>query len=378
MDFIGDPFVALQPYFLAAAFALARMLAMMIVFPVFDRLGVTGLIRNGIALVLSIPLIPMIAAHLGSEKLSLGLMAALLLKEIIVGLIVGLVLAVPLYAAEVAGDIVDLQRGSSSASLSDPLGTTQANITGTLLALIVIALYFASGCFDLTLRAIYDSYGIWPVRRLLPMLSPEAGQLLLSLLDTIVRTGLVLVGPFVVSMLLVDLLFALIARAAPSLQPFYLSMTVKNLVFSLVLVLYGAFLVGYMKNGLVVFLDAKPHSRPSRRTDRVPQRSRAALVWAWKRSVKHRSLTPSREAKMPRCRAVERRASSHPIVTGGSARRCHWPARPGPGRAWAPAAAAAESALPSGASCPAPWSGGSSRPPDRPCLAGLPWRRTRT
>jgi type III secretion protein T len=200
----------------------------------------------------------MIAAHLGSEKLSLGLMAALLLKEIIVGLIVGVVLAVPLYAAEVAGDIVDLQRGSSSASLSDPLGTTQANITGTLLALIVIALYFASGCFDLTLRAIYDSYGIWPVRRLLPLLSREAGGLLLSLLDTVVATGLMLVGPIVVCLLLVDLLFALIARAAPSLQPFYLSMTVKNLVFSLVLVLYGAFLVGYMKNGLVVFLDAKP------------------------------------------------------------------------------------------------------------------------
>jgi type III secretion protein T len=108
------------------------------------------------------------------------------------------------------------------------------------------------------LRAIYDSYGIWPVRRFLPLLSREAGGLLLSLLDTIVSTGLMLVGPVVVSMLLVDLLFALIARAAPSLQPFYLAMTVKNLVFSLVLVLYGAFLIGYMKNGLVVFLDVKP------------------------------------------------------------------------------------------------------------------------
>ena len=165
---------------------------------------------------------------------------------------------VPLYAAEAAGDILDLQRGSSSASLSDPLGTSEANITGTLLALIVIALYFASGCFDLTLRAIYDSYGIWPVRRFTPLLSREAGGLLLSLLDTIVSTGLLLVGPVVVCLLLVDLLFALIARAAPSLQPFYLSMTVKNLVFSLVLVLYGAFLIGYMKNGLVVFLDVKP------------------------------------------------------------------------------------------------------------------------
>jgi len=258
MELIGDPFKPLEPYIIATAFALARMLAMMVVFPVFDRLGVTGFVRNSIAVVISIPLIPMIAAHLEGQQLGLGLIAALILKEVIVGLIVGLVLAVPLYAAEAAGDILDLQRGSSSASLSDPLGSSQSAITGTLLALVVIALYFASGCFDLTLRAIYDSYGIWPVRRILPLFSREAGGLLLSLLDTMVSTGLMLVGPVVVCLLLVDLLFALIARAAPSLQPFYLSMTVKNLVFSLVLVLYGAFLVGYMKNGLVVFLDAKP------------------------------------------------------------------------------------------------------------------------
>ena len=89
MDLIGDPFRPLQPYIFAAAFALARMLAMMIVFPVFDRLGVTGFIRNSIAVVISIPLIPMIAAHLGGEQLSLGLIAALLLKEVVVGLIVG-------------------------------------------------------------------------------------------------------------------------------------------------------------------------------------------------------------------------------------------------------------------------------------------------
>jgi type III secretion protein T len=258
MDLIGDPFRPLQPYFIAAAFALARMLAMMIVFPVFDRLGVTGFVRNSIAIVLAIPLIPMIAAHLGDEQLSLGLIVALLLKEVVVGLVVGLVLAVPLYAAEAAGDILDQTRGSSQATLSDAMGTTQTTLTGTLLVLIIIALYFASGCFDLTLRGIYDSYGIWPVRRLLPLFSREAGGLLLSLLDTMLTTGLMLVGPIVVALLLVDLLFAIIARAAPSLQPFYLSMTVKNLVFAVMLVLYGVFLIGYMKNGLVVFLDIKP------------------------------------------------------------------------------------------------------------------------
>ena len=72
MELIGDPFKPLEPYIFATAFALARMLAMMAVFPVFDRLGVTGFVRNSIAVVISIPLIPMIAAHLEGEQLNLG------------------------------------------------------------------------------------------------------------------------------------------------------------------------------------------------------------------------------------------------------------------------------------------------------------------
>jgi type III secretion protein T len=258
MDLVGDPFQPFQPYLVATAFALARMLSMMMVFPVFDRLGVTGFLRNTIAVVVAIPLIPMIREHLGDEQLGLGVVVALLLKEIVVGLVVGLVLAVPLYAAEAAGDITDQARGSSQGTLSDPQGSSQTTLTGTLLVLVIIALYFASGCFDLTLRAVYDSYGIWPVRRLLPLFSREAAGLLLSLLDTLFRTGLLLVGPIVVAMLLVDLLFALVSRAAPSLQAFVLSMGVKNIVFALMLVLYSVFLIGYMKNGLVVFLDVKP------------------------------------------------------------------------------------------------------------------------
>src|SRR5262249_54292044 len=57
---------------------------------------------------------------------------------------------------------------------------------------------------------------------------------------------------------------------------------------------------------------------------------------------------------------------------GVNAARCPWPARPGPGRGWAPAAA--RSALRSGPSCSARSNGGSSRPPDCPWSAGSPWR----
>lgn len=255
LSVIGDSFRPFNIYLLAAAFALARMISMMAVLPVFTRLGLTGIVRNGIALVLAAPIVPTIAAALGGDQLTLNLIAALLLKEVTVGVVLGLVLGAPLFAADVAGDVLDLQRGSSSASLFDPLNAVEANISGTLFSLVMMALYFGSGGFFMTLRAVYDSYGLWPVRRFLPMFSPEAGDLFLRLLDTIVAMGVMLVVPIVVCLLLVDLLFALVARAAPQLQVFYLSLAVKNLVFSFLLVLYGAFLINYMQNDLAFLFD---------------------------------------------------------------------------------------------------------------------------
>ena len=160
MDLIGDPFRPLQPYFFAAAFALARMIAMMIVFPVFDRLGVTGLIRNSIALVLSIPLIPMIAAHLEQRTVQPRADRRSATeggrRRPHRGPRIG-------RAAVCSGGGRRRTRPATRVLVGHPQRPSRndanPNITGTLLALVIIALYFASGCFDLTLRA--DLRQLW-------------------------------------------------------------------------------------------------------------------------------------------------------------------------------------------------------------------------
>src|SRR5262249_58328869 len=99
-----------------------------IVMPAFTRLGATGLLRGGIALTLAFPLVPLVAQALAGEQLTVAAIAILLLKELTVGVVIGLVLGVPFWAAEAAGDVLDLQRGSASASLPHPSGTPQRTV----------------------------------------------------------------------------------------------------------------------------------------------------------------------------------------------------------------------------------------------------------
>jgi len=239
-----------QLYLLAGSFALARLIGFMLLMPLFSRVPLSGLLRNGVALALSVPVFPMIVSKLTTADISMVLIVVYIAKEVIVGITLGLAMGIPFWAAEAAGDILDLQRGSTMGTLIDPMMTHETSSTGTLLSIIMISIYLAAGGLQLSLTSIYDSYGLWPVDAFLPVFSREAAWLFLGLLNRILMMALTLVFPLIISMLLSDFVLAFLARASPHLNVFALSLVVKTLVFSLVFVLYAAFLLFYMHRDL--------------------------------------------------------------------------------------------------------------------------------
>jgi type III secretion protein T len=247
-----SPLTPLQPYLIAAALTLTRMTAVMLVMPAFTRLGVTGIVRSSIGLVLALPAIPSVAQLVAPLDLTPGTIAMLVAKEAAVGTIVGLVLGVPLWAAEAAGDILDLQRGASMATLTDPGSSSETSISGTLLALTMLALFNASGGVTVALRVVYDSYALWPATAALPQFDRTTGVVLLRLLDDIIALGVMLVVPLIVCLFVADAVMALLSRAAPNLNVFDLSLGLKNLLFAVLMVLYCVFLVNYMKADLAL------------------------------------------------------------------------------------------------------------------------------
>ncbi|WFP65780.1 type III secretion system export apparatus subunit SctT [Mesorhizobium sp. WSM4904] len=222
------------------------MTGFMLLMPLFSRVPLSGLLRSGVALALAVPVFPMIVNKLMSPDVPTTMIVLYMLKEVVVGVTLGLAMGIPFWAAEAAGDILDLQRGSSMGALIDPMMTHETGATGTLLAIIMVTLYLAAGGLQLSLTGLYDSYGLWPIDRLLPVFSKDAAGIFLGLLNRILVMALTLVFPLIISMLLSDIVLAFLARASPHLNVFALSLVVKTLVFSLVFVLYAAFLLSYM------------------------------------------------------------------------------------------------------------------------------------
>lgn len=240
-----------EPLLMSTAIATARALGMVVVTPAFNRLGMTGLLRSAVAVVLSLPVVPAIFQILSSTEAPGTLMiAGMMVKELVIGLLIGLVFGVPFWAAEVAGELIDLQRGSTMAQLADPVGTTEVGITSTLFSITLIALFFTTGGFTLLLDGLYRSYETWPALEWLPPLAPGDGTAVLMLLDRVMQIGLRMIAPLVIAILVADLMLAYLARMSPNLHVFDLSLAVKNFVFALLMVFYVSYLVPRMASDL--------------------------------------------------------------------------------------------------------------------------------
>ncbi|MGR4069519.1 type III secretion system export apparatus subunit SctT [Halomonas sp. LR3S48] len=232
------------PMLVAASIGMTRALGVILITPAFNRLGLTGMIRSAVAVTIALPAIPFIFSALPSlGPLSAFGLAALLIKELMIGAVIGVVFGIPFWAAEVAGEVVDLQRASTMGQLLDPMGSTESGVTSTLLVVTLVALFFVSGGFMIMLEGFYASYALWPVERFVPVLESRTALTMLDMLDQVMRVGVMMVAPLVIALLVADLMLAYLARMAPSLNVFSLSLAIKNLLFTFLMLLYIVFLI---------------------------------------------------------------------------------------------------------------------------------------
>ncbi|KFF49372.1 type III secretion protein [Gammaproteobacteria bacterium MFB021] len=241
------------PLIAALAIGTARALGLVMMTPAFNRLGLTGMIRSAVAVTISLPLMAALFADFTALRdiASVALMG-LVIKELVIGVAIGLVFGVPFWAAEVAGELIDLQRGSTMAQILDPMGASETGVTSTLLSIILLALFFLTGGFMLLLDGFYRSYALWPAIDFTPLMTRASAMAVLGLLDQVMRIGVLMISPLVIALLVADLMLAYVARMAPNLHAFDLSLPIKNLLFSFLMLLYVVFLIPLMVDQLDV------------------------------------------------------------------------------------------------------------------------------
>ena len=254
----------LYPILLMYLLVYARVVAIVALTPFFASRLLPGPVKIILALCLTAILFPQFLARPIQLEWGWTLMG-LLVKELLIGTILGFLATIPFEIAQSAGVMIDHQREASSLQVMDPTMGEQTSPLGILYNNVLLALFFGIQGPFLFLDAVATSLQVFPPDQMLPdsILSPEGPSwvFITGLAQFVLRVGTQLAGPALISLLLADLLLGIANRLAPQVQITFLGMGLKSLFGLAALFLSWYFLVKILSQtsvdwmtGLSVFL----------------------------------------------------------------------------------------------------------------------------
>lgn len=242
---IGTSLVEAAPAItIAALLSVPRVFVFLLITPLFPSAVYPRTLRVGIALGLGAPVGYGIYHQLGPQVVPPDLVV-IVLKECVLGLMIGTSIAAPFWTMRAVGALIDNQRGANAAQQVTPFSTADSSVIGAALMQALIVTLAASGAFVLIYQLLLQSFEVWPVLQLVP----DARQFGLDLesmrFGDFVLRAVLYAAPVIAIILLVDFAFALMGVFAPQLQTYFASMPMKSLAGIAVLAVYLSVLLSH-------------------------------------------------------------------------------------------------------------------------------------
>jgi type III secretion protein T len=213
---------------------LARIVPTIAIAPFFGGKMIGDVVKVGLGVCITFIFLPfLILSNPPSFTMDFTFML-LMAKEVVIGALLGFIIAIPFYYAQGAGALIDHQRGSQSLQVMDPTTQMQTSPTGTLYNDMLLVLFFALSGPILFFDGLFTSFSLIPLDSFFP---PQFFDLkhpfwitMLGMLTTVVKIALQLSAPAILGMLLSDLFLGIANRMAPQVQISFLMWSFKAFV----------------------------------------------------------------------------------------------------------------------------------------------------
>jgi type III secretion protein T len=243
--YLQSPFAQKNGFtaFLALMFLfMGRMLPIISLAPFFGARILPQPVKVTFAISLFIILFPQLSTITTSPlDFDLRLMLCLM-KEAIVGLIMGFMISLPFIIVQNAGIMIDHQRGGASLMVNDPTIQNQSSPLGTFFNFLFIFLFFLMDGPFLVIDAVSQSYNILPPDQFLDssifnLNSPMTTDIVKSM-GKVMIISTQLAAPALIMALMTDFFLGIANRLAPQVQITFLGMPLKSLLV-LMIIFFG-------------------------------------------------------------------------------------------------------------------------------------------
>ncbi|MGM0556121.1 MAG: EscT/YscT/HrcT family type III secretion system export apparatus protein [Myxococcota bacterium] len=228
------------------ALVIARLALIVQLVPFLGGQKLPQQVKMGITLALAIVVFPAVWSQGAAARLPASALpvAALVTKELAIGVTLGFVAALTFESARMAGELIDVARGQTMIKAMVPQLQARASATGDILYQLSVVMFLAVGGHRLVLAALYRSFEVLPVHTFpsFPAGELQVGLYVARLTADAITFGVLLALPVIVAVLLANLVLALMNKAAPQMNVFFLGMPLKAMLGVAVL-LFGLHII---------------------------------------------------------------------------------------------------------------------------------------
>jgi flagellar biosynthesis protein FliR len=225
----------LLPSFPAFLLVLVRVSSFFVTMPIFSYRNIPASHRLGISFFLAW----IMFYTIDSPVLEIdATYFFLILKEAIVGLMIGLFAFIIMSAIQIAGGFIDFQIGFSMVNVMDPQTGAQSPITGQFLYMVSLLFLLGTNGHHLLLDGIFYSYHFIPIdQAFIPFGNEHMMEYVLKAFNQMFIIACQMSIPIVGSLFLTDIGLGIVARTVPQFNIFVVGIPVKILVGFVVMII---------------------------------------------------------------------------------------------------------------------------------------------
>jgi len=169
--------------------------------------------------------------------------AIIVIKEAVVGLLIGLGANLCMSIVNFAGAIADMEIGFAMVTMLDPVSKQNTSITGVFYQYILIMMMIASGMYRYLFGALADTFVLIPVNGAVFRSEALLNTMIEFMTDYII-IGFRIVLPVFCVILLLNAILGVLAKVSPQMNMFSVGIQLKILVGLTVLFLTAGMLSG--------------------------------------------------------------------------------------------------------------------------------------
>ncbi|MEC5422678.1 flagellar biosynthetic protein FliR [Virgibacillus sp. C22-A2] len=172
----------------------------------------------------------------------------LLVKEALVGLLIGLIAYIILSAVQIAGGFIDFQMGFAIANVMDPQTGAQSPLTGQYFYIIALLFLLSVNGHHLLIDGIFYSYNLIPIETFIPFHDGSIVEFVIDAFNKMFLIAFQMAIPIVGCLFLVDVALGIIARAVPQLNVFVVGLPLKIFVSFVAILVFLALYIALVKS----------------------------------------------------------------------------------------------------------------------------------